>query len=322
MARTNLTEPQVKKFKHTGTANQSFLRDTAVNGLAVRVTATNKAYVFERRHNKRLFRVLIGDTSSYTLAQAREKAREIGVMIDAGQDPQQKKKDQEAAQEREKLTVEDAWKAFLKYHKSQWSDEHYDITVYHARAPEEGKTAGILWPLLQMKMSDITALAMVKWAEAATKDFEKKLKSINTKRQAALRKAKALEEQVEGLQKSGDKEKAQALLNEIAKLKSKRFSNIRGNNAALRHGYMRFSAFWNWASQREEYAGFASPDILKHPDLKRLLPTTKPKKDVLEKGQLKAWFEVVRAIDNKVISAYLQVLLLTGARRNELATFK
>lgn len=35
---------------------------------------------------------------------------------------------------------------------------------------------------------------------------------------------------------------------------------------------------------------------------------------------MKAWFDAVRRIDSPIIAAYLQVLLLTGARREEVAT--
>lgn len=49
------------------------------------------------------------------------------------------------------------------------------------------------------------------------------------------------------------------------------------------------------------------------------LPKKQAKRDVLQREQLEAWFAAVRGLDNPVISAYLQTLLLTGARREELA---
>ncbi len=51
-----------------------------------------------------------------------------------------------------------------------------------------------------------------------------------------------------------------------------------------------------------------------------LVPTVKtPDGDCLECPQLQPWFEAVRALPNPVISAYLQTMLITGARRNEIA---
>jgi integrase len=50
------------------------------------------------------------------------------------------------------------------------------------------------------------------------------------------------------------------------------------------------------------------------------VPRTNPRADdCLQKEQLKAWFSSVKSINNPVISAYLQGLILTGARREELA---
>jgi integrase len=42
----------------------------------------------------------------------------------------------------------------------------------------------------------------------------------------------------------------------------------------------------------------------------------------LRRAQIKPWFESVQKIRNPVIAAYLQSLLLTGARRNELAALR
>jgi integrase len=53
--------------------------------------------------------------------------------------------------------------------------------------------------------------------------------------------------------------------------------------------------------------------------LREMVPKVKPKDDVLQKEQLSSWFDAVRRIQNPVIAAYLQALLLTGARREELA---
>ena len=44
--------------------------------------------------------------------------------------------------------------------------------------------------------------------------------------------------------------------------------------------------------------------------------------DCLQKEQLKSWFSAVRSLNNPIASAYLQVLLLTGARREEIASLR
>jgi len=49
------------------------------------------------------------------------------------------------------------------------------------------------------------------------------------------------------------------------------------------------------------------------------LPKPAAKSDCLQREQLAPWFKQVREIQNPVASAYLQALLLTGARREEMA---
>jgi integrase len=44
--------------------------------------------------------------------------------------------------------------------------------------------------------------------------------------------------------------------------------------------------------------------------------------DVLQRAHLAPWFAAVRGLSNPVVSAYLQGLLLTGARREELAALR
>ena len=79
-------------------------------------------------------------------------------------------------------------------------------------------------------------------------------------------------------------------------------------------------AFMTWASDQQKYRALV--DKFACDRLARELPPKQAKDDCLQKEQLKLWFDGVRSINNPVISAYLQMLLLTGARRNELATLK
>lgn len=79
-------------------------------------------------------------------------------------------------------------------------------------------------------------------------------------------------------------------------------------------------AFIVWCGDHQQYRAVVNKDCCER--LMRELPPRQAKDDCLQKEQLEAWFKGVKAIPNKTISAYLQILLLTGARRNELATIK
>ena len=79
-------------------------------------------------------------------------------------------------------------------------------------------------------------------------------------------------------------------------------------------------AFFNWLSSHNEYQLVIQSDVCE--GFNKQLPKAKAKDDSLEREQLFAWFNYVNQIPNKTIKAYLQALLLTGARRNELAALK
>lgn len=81
-------------------------------------------------------------------------------------------------------------------------------------------------------------------------------------------------------------------------------------------------AFLRWSGEDKEYKGIADPTAASGKKIKELVGTAKEKKDSLQREQLPIWFEYVKQLENPVIAAYLQCLVLTGARREELAFLK
>lgn len=81
-------------------------------------------------------------------------------------------------------------------------------------------------------------------------------------------------------------------------------------------------AFLHWCDDQPRFQGLASPDACSNRLAKQTLPRKGVKVDCLQREQLPAWFSAVQQIHNPVISAYLQILLLTGARRGELSTLQ
>lgn len=90
--------------------------------------------------------------------------------------------------------------------------------------------------------------------------------------------------------------------------------------AAARRALACLGAFLAWAGGRPEYRGEVHADACAR--LARELPAAKAKTDCLQREQLAAWFDAVRKLPNPAARVYLQVLLLTGARREELARLR
>ena len=95
---------------------------------------------------------------------------------------------------------------------------------------------------------------------------------------------------------------------------------VKNRPARVRLALSALKAFLTWAADQSDYSALVDKTVCDR--LNKELPAKQAKDDCLQKEQLKAWFDGVKKISNPVISSYLQILLLTGARRNELATLE
>jgi integrase len=92
--------------------------------------------------------------------------------------------------------------------------------------------------------------------------------------------------------------------------------------ARVRLALRLLKAFLRWASNEPSFKGRADPTAASAKKVREVAGRAKAKNDYLQREQLAAWFTAVQQIPNTVISAYLQCLLLTGARREELAALR
>ena len=93
-------------------------------------------------------------------------------------------------------------------------------------------------------------------------------------------------------------------------------AKIRPSSARL--AWRCLKAFLGWCSEQPEYSALVTErNPAKTTKTREALGKPKVKKDALLKEQLPAWFDAVRQLQNPVIAAYLQTLLLTGARAGE-----
>jgi integrase len=278
--RENFTAGRVERLQCEPGKQQSIHWDGKTPGLGLRVTyAGARSYIFETRLHGRTLRITIGDIKTWPVGRAQAEARRLKTLTDQGVDPREQKVEQrrktEAAQaltKQKAAMVADAWTSYLAHHQNRWGARHLVDHINLSQAGGEPKkrgpgvtVQGVLRPLLQMRMADITGEVLTDWLaqEAET----------------------------------------------------------RANNA--RQGFEMFRAFWRWCASRPEYAGVVDVQAAEDRGLRAELPRRKSKRfDVLERSHLSSWFSGVRAISNPVISTYLQALILTGARREEMAELR
>ena len=98
-------------------------------------------------------------------------------------------------------------------------------------------------------------------------------------------------------------------------------AETRPTRAAL--AFRLLSGFINWCDSQVEYAGLVPSGACKVRQVRDVMPSNNTRLgDSLQKEQLPAWFAAVKQIQNPVISAYLQTVLLTGRRRRQVAELK
>jgi len=81
-------------------------------------------------------------------------------------------------------------------------------------------------------------------------------------------------------------------------------------------------AFLGWCSEQPAYFGLLNGNPAKNKKIREALGKPTVKSDVLQKGQLPAWFDAVGKIHNPTVSAALQTMLLTGARPGEVLSLR
>jgi integrase len=94
-------------------------------------------------------------------------------------------------------------------------------------------------------------------------------------------------------------------------------AKTRPTAAALSYRLLR--AFMGWTAEQPLYSGLIPEDAFSAKSVREVLPKSRATEgDSLQREQLADWFAAIKRLPNLTISTYLQGLLITGARRNEL----
>lgn len=295
MSKVKFTAGRVEGFEHSGDKGQTFLWDADAPGLGLRVTASGaKAYIFQSKFRGNALRVTIGDPKTWTISDARAEARRLKVLIDAGKDPRQVKADEIAADR----AAHEAQTAAAAQRETQ--------------ARREAVTLGDAWPLYIAARRDA---GRKKWSDWHVRDHE----NVVSRGGAEKKRGKGETEpgplasllDVRLCDLTGDR------IGEWLAVETKR----RSTRAAL--AYRLLSVFVNWCESQPEYVGLVPAGACRAQQVKDQLPAKNAKEgDCLQREQLSPWFGAVRKLSNPVQAAYLQTLLLTGARRRELSSLQ
>ena len=274
----------------TDIKTQAFLRDHVAPGLRVRVTNTGaKSFVFEAKLDRQTIRRTIGDVRAWTIDAARVEANKLRVTLDTGSDPRKL--------ERQKVEAKAA-----------------DVAAAIVKADAAkvaALTVGEVWTNYLEKRRPF-------WGDLHYRDHLDKAKpgGLPSGRRGGNKqftKPGPLAALMPLVLKDLDRPAVEAWAANEGKTRP----------SSARLAWRLLTVFLTWCSEQPEYAALLpAKNPAKTKRAREALGKAGTKKDVLQKGQLKAWFAAVQQIPNPTISACLQVLLLTGARLNEVLTMR
>lgn len=287
MARVKFTLGKIRDFECEAGKSQAFLWDTEAPGLGLRATPNGaKSYIFQAKLNNETLRMTLGSVKAWTIDQAQAEVRRLKVLVDSGRDPRQLKAEEQATQEAAKSAAE-------------------------AAALRESVTLGDIW---SEYVADRISSRANGWSEHHIAAHRKLIQAGGEPR---TRSRKLTES---GPLFSLSRIPLVALTSERLEEWAKMEAKIRPSSARLAHRLLK--ACLNWCAMHKTYSAVVSNNPARSTRIRESLGKPKRRDDVLQVETLGLWFDAVCRISNPIISTYLRCLLLTGARREELAQLR
>ncbi|MBP7440236.1 MAG: integrase family protein [Acidovorax sp.] len=290
MAKIAFTAGRVSGFKCPPEKKQAFLWDATAPGLGLRATPAGKpAYVFQSVYQGKDIRITIGSPTAWSIPDAQAKARELQRLIDEGKDPRDLKRDAIAAAEAKRQ----------QEREQEQADKVAAVTV------------GEAWAAYVTERTP-------HWGNLHRNDHERLTREGGKTAKRGTR--------GRGVTIAGPLHPLLALplsdLNApVIEAWAAREAQTRPTAARL--AWRLLKAFLGWCAEQPEYApALPSANPAKTKKAREALGKAKAKDDSLLKEQLPAWFAAVRSIGNSTVAAYLQTLLLTGARPGEVLAMR
>ena len=290
MAKIAFTAGRVSGFKCPPDKKQAFMWDVTAPGLGLRATPAGKpAYVFQSVYQGKDLRITIGSPAAWSIPDAQAKARELQRLIDEGKDPRDLKREAIAAVEAKRQQEQE----------QEQADKVAAVTVGEAWAA-------------------YVAERTPHWGDLHRKDHERLTRAGGETSKRGTR--------GRGVTIAGPLHPLLGLaLRDLTApvIEAWAAREAQTRPTAARLAWRLLKAFLGWCAEQPEYAPvLPSVNPAKTKKAREALGKAKAKDDSLLKEQLPAWFAAVRSIGNPTVAAYLQTLLLTGARPGEVLAMR
>lgn len=266
------------------------VRDTDKKGLRLRITrAGGKHWQFETRIKGKLFTRALGGWPAVPIDQAKAEAHRLRGLTETGQDPRELER-QQAIEKKERQATAAAKAKEAKRHTLTMAEVWADYI--EKRRP--------FWGALHYR--DHIDKAKAGGLPSGRRGGGKALTRPGP---------------LASLMTCNLVELTPARIEEWAALEGQ----ARPSSARL--AWRLLTVFLTWCSEQPEYAPvLPTKNPAKTKKAREALGKPGTKADVLQRGQLSEWFTAVQQLQNPVISACLQMMLLTGARPGEVLALR
>ena len=278
-----LTPELIDRAKCDPASRFVLLKDSEQKGLRVRITqAGGKHWQFETRVKGKLFTRALGEWPTVEIPDARAKASTLRALTVKGTDPRELERQQSA-----------------------------ELAARDAIAAAQSLTVADVWPryLVEGKPKRRDAFKPGYLADLkvmAATGGEKKKRGEGTTRPGPLFPLMGL---------------ALSAISEDV-LSDWFNAEARTSKHQAARALMMFRGFLRWCAARPEYRSMVNREAGKAAAIVEAMPQVKKRTDCLEAAQVAGWFEGTKKLGNRTLATYLDALLLTGARREEMAALK
>ena len=287
-----LSEGLISRFACPPGVPKAFLRATDPAGLRVRVTANGvKAFVYEAKLNGRAISRTLGRFPLMTIEEAKAHARDLARTVKTDKlDPREIDR-QQAEQEAQAKAAAAAEKA-----------------ANEAAAAAHAVTVAEAWPRY---MAEGKPKRRAAWKPRYVADLQK----------AAARGGEP-KTRGRGLTKPGHLAALMPLpLASIDQDTIRDWYREEAKTAPIQaaRAVAMFSGFLGWCATKRDLRALVNKEAARASELGDVLPGVGKRRDCVEIDQLKGWFAGTEKLQSRAARAYLQALVLTGARREEMA---
>ena len=259
--------------------------DPKTKGLAVKLKRNGQpSYYFQSAFAGGTVRMVVGKVATWDLPDAQKEARRLQQIIDGGRDPREVKS---------------------------------EITAKDVAVREEGRqaqiTVGEAWlvylaegkPKKKDAWSEVYRRTLIDMSKAGGEPYKRGLGTTLPGPLYSLMSLNLVDLSSETIQ-------------EWSEVQQKRGRPQAKKAVEILSGFLR------WCASRKDYKRLVDGRAARASEIQDQLPTRKNARrtDFIDEAQMAPFFEGIEMAQNKVMSAYVQGLIITGARKMELAKLK